>query len=121
MEYLIKKIDRKEFEFDLANCDTCKIFLNGFLIGRYDFLKAEYSPAIDDWFTNDYFERLTKRQQKLVLKYANIYFLKLYKKIDIDLIKQGAFFSPAPEVIEKEEYYTSRIRKINENIKNLGV
>lgn len=76
MDYLIKKIDKKEYEYNLANCDTCKIFLNGFLIGRYDFLKNEYIPAIDDWYNVDHFAQRTKRQQKLILKYANKFFSK---------------------------------------------
>lgn len=116
MEYLIKKIDSKEFEYNLVNCDTCRIFLNGFQIGKYNFNNNTYYSDVDDWCVIDYFERLTARQKGLILINANKYFIKLYKKIYYDKLKDGHFFAPTDENLEKQLYYITKIQKCKNNI-----
>lgn len=119
MEYKIIKIDKKEIEYNFINCDTCKIYLNGFLIGRYNFAENEYIPAIDEWYSIDKFALLTKRQQKLVLIGANRYFLKIYKNIYFEKLKNGDFFAPTDETLQQQKYYFDKINKCIINIEIL--
>jgi len=119
-QYGIEIIDRKEFEFDFVNCNTCKIYKNGFLIGRYDFNENQFNPT-DLWggIPDPSFEKLTNRQQKLVLISANKYFYILYSRIYKNLLQSGAFFSPTTENLEKQLYYTNKLKKLKNNIKIL--
>ena len=120
MEYKIIKVDTKEIEYNYVNCDTCKIFLNGFLIGRYNITKNEYTPAVDNWFSiEDYFKKLTQRQQKIVLINANKYFYNIYKKIYYDKLKNGEFFAPAEENLKEQLYCSEKMLRCENNILNI--
>ena len=115
-KYNIKIIDAKEFEFDFINCDTCKIFKDGFLIGRYNFNENKFE-ADNFWGAKVLdFEQLTPRQQKLVLINANKYFYNMYSKIYFQLLKQGEFFAPTDENEQRQLYYIKSINKIKNNI-----
>lgn len=117
--YLVKVIDRKEFEFNFVNCDTCKIFKDGFLIGRYNFNENKFIP--DEFWGSKVkdFEQLTPRQQKLVLISANRYFYNIYSKTYFQLLKQGEFFAPTEENEKRQAYYIKNINTTMNNILKL--
>lgn len=128
LQYAMQKIDSKNFEFDLLNASDCAICLNGFRIGKYDFMENRFFPTNlwenlnlteNENFNTTFFE-LTQRQQNLVLLYANKYFKKMYQDIYNAKLKAGKFFAPTQETIQNELYYINRIKKANENIKIYG-
>lgn len=118
MQYYIKRIDNKKFEFNIVNCDTCKIYMDDYLIGRYNFKENAYFPVVDDYNLN-FFKKLTKRQQKLVLLTANKYFLKVYENIYHSKIIVGEFFAPTEENLKHQKYYIDNINRLKDNIKSI--
>ena len=116
MNYYIKKIDRKEFEYNFVNCDTCKIFVSGFLMGRYDFNKNKFFSDGCDWCMTNYFKKLTDRQKDLVLIHANKYFIKIYEKALKKWLNSGESFTPTDENFDKTTYYLKAISQCRKNI-----
>ena len=98
---MIKKVDGYEIEFSLANCDTCKVFINGFLDGRYDITTDTFTPCEDEWFKS-VFETLTERQKRLVIKYANKFMIANYE----DVYKGH----------EDSKYFIEQVNKCKRNI-----
>lgn len=122
LQYATLNIDKYDVEFDLLNSSEIAVCVDGFRIGQYDFIENKYINS--EWYLNagqDTFSLMTKRQQRLVLKYANKYFFKIYKDIYNAKLKAGKFFAPTQETIQNELYYINRIKKAQENIKNLEV
>ena len=119
-KYVIKYIDTHEIECDLLNCSDVAICVDGFRVGNYDFIKNQYENT--EWYCEqgqDTFSRLTKRQQKLILKFANNFIKKIYQQIYYSKIKNGDFFAPTEENQKAQLYYTKRIQKAKNNIKEL--
>ena len=106
--YTIKNIDRYEVEIDLLNCSEVAIGVNGFRVGNYDFLENKYNNS--EWYVEtgkDTFSLMTNRQQKMILKLANVFFKNLYKKM---LVKDC-----------NNQYYNKMLNTAKNNIKILGV
>ena len=119
MQYVIKKIDGKPYEFDIVNCDTVKIYKKCELLGRYDLTKNVFYASVDkDWGFKAW-DLLTNRQQRLVLLQANKYLLKVYKNAYYSDVKAGRFFAPTKDNLDAQNYYCDKINSIKANIELL--
>lgn len=102
-----------EIEYALANCDTCKVYLNGFLLGRYNFMENKFAEVRDEDWGFCAYDNLTERQKRLINEQACKWFLRIYnEEFERQKLTWGNTIS-----LDSWNYYTKMIEKLKDNLK----